>query len=100
VVWVGLLEKPLEEVRRRPRWTLVALRAGRDVSRARAACLPVVAIVVAGCGRSLLKALFAPLIVDFDALQGAVSGDVGWRPLVTTRCHLLLPCVGRRMATS
>jgi hypothetical protein len=62
---------------RRPHLTLVATCGGRDVDRARASCLPVVAIITAGRGRSPLKALFTPLVASFDVLLGAVSGNVG-----------------------
>jgi hypothetical protein len=61
VVWVGLLEKPLEVVCRRPRPTLVTMHGGGDASHARAAHLPVKAIIMVGRGRGPLKALLAPL---------------------------------------
>jgi hypothetical protein len=46
------------------------------------------AIVAAGHGHSLLKALLAPLIAAFDALLGAVCGDVGQCLLVAAQCCL------------
>jgi hypothetical protein len=88
VVWAGLLKKPLEVVCRRPHWTLIVAHDSRDAPRARDARLPVLAIVVAGRGRSPLKELFAPLVAAFDVLLGIVSGDVGRCLLVATRCHL------------
>jgi hypothetical protein len=88
VVWAGLLEKPLEVVRRRPRWTLVAARGGRDTPRTGATCLPVMAVIVAGSGLSPFEALFVPLVATFDALLGVVSGDVKWCFLVAAQCRL------------
>jgi hypothetical protein len=77
VVWVGLLEKPLDVVRRWPHRKLATVHGGRDTPRVRASRLLAVAIVVAGHAHSPLKAMFAPLIATFDTLLGAVSGDVG-----------------------
>jgi hypothetical protein len=88
VVWVGLLEKPIEVVRRWPHRTLVATRSGRDAPHVGATHLLVVAIIAVGHGHSPLKALFAPLVAAFDALLGAVSGDIRRRLLVAARCHL------------
>jgi hypothetical protein len=54
---------------------------------------PAVAIVVAGHGHGPLKALLAPLIFNFDALLGTVSGDVGRCLPVAARRHLTTsPC--------
>jgi hypothetical protein len=58
------------------------------VPRTIAARLPVVAIVAPSRGRSPLKVLFAPLVATFDALPGAVNGDIRRRFLVTAQCHL------------
>jgi hypothetical protein len=45
------------------------------------------AVITMGCGHSPLKALFVPLIVAFDTLLVAVSGDVGRCLLVAAqRC--------------
>jgi hypothetical protein len=89
VVWAGLLKKALEVVHRRPPRTLVTTHGSRDVPRTGAASLPVVAVVTDGHGHTPLKALFAPLVADFDALLGAVSRDIGRCLLVPARCHLL-----------
>jgi hypothetical protein len=88
MVLTGLIEKPLEVVHRRPHRTLALARAGQNASHAGAACPPAVAIVAAGHGHSLLKALLAPLVAAFDALLGAVCGDVGRCLLVAAWCCL------------
>jgi hypothetical protein len=77
VVWVGLLEEPLEVVCRRPLLTLVAVLDGRDTPHVGATCLTVVAVVVVGHGHVPLRALLAPLLAALEALLGAVDGDVG-----------------------
>jgi hypothetical protein len=58
------------------------------VPRVGAARLLVITVVVAGHGRSPLKVLFASLVAAFDALLGAMSGNIGWCLLVIARCHL------------
>jgi hypothetical protein len=45
-------------------------------------------VIVAGRGRGPLKALFAPLVAAFDALLGAVSGNIRRCLLVLARCCL------------
>jgi hypothetical protein len=93
VVWVGLLEEPLEVVCRWPRRTLVAARSSQAASHARATYLPVVTVIIAGHGRNPLKSLLAPLVAAFDTLLCAVGGDVGWCLLVAIRgCLLASPC--------
>jgi hypothetical protein len=64
------------------------MRGGQDASHVRATRLSTVAVVMAGLGHSPLKAMFAPLVPAFDALLGTVSGDIGWRLLVTPWCLL------------
>jgi hypothetical protein len=59
---------------RRPHLTLVAACGGLDVPNAGATHLPVVAIIMVGCGP--LKALLAPLSATLDALIAAVDGGV------------------------
>jgi hypothetical protein len=82
VVWVGLFDKPLDVVCRRPRLSLFATSGGQGVSPTGGACLAVVAV-----GRGPMKALLAPLSATFDALLGAVRGDVGWHlPVATWGC--------------
>jgi hypothetical protein len=83
VVWVGLLEKPLEVIRRWPRWTVAAAHGGRHAPCTGAAHLPAVSIITVGHGHRPLKALFARLVAAFYALLGTMSGDVGQRLLVT-----------------
>jgi hypothetical protein len=72
VVWAGLLEKPLEVLHRRPRRAVVTACGSQDAPHTRATHL----------------ATFVPLVATFDALMGAVSGDVRRCLRVTTRCHL------------
>jgi hypothetical protein len=78
MVWTSLLEKPLEVVYGRPHWTPITTSGGRYVSHTGAAHHPVVAIVTAGRGCGPLKMLLLPLVAAFDALLGAVGGDIGW----------------------
>jgi hypothetical protein len=91
VVWVGLLEKPLEVVHRRPRLMLVTVCGSCGASHAGAAHL---AIIIIGRGHGPLKALPAPLFATFDALLGDVGGDVG-RHLPITAWGRLLASLGR-----
>jgi hypothetical protein len=88
VVWSSFLKEPLEVVFRRPRLMLVAACSGRSASHAGAARLPIVAIIMVGCGRGPLDALLAPLFATLDALLGTVGGDVGWLLLVAARGRL------------
>jgi hypothetical protein len=88
MVWIGLLEKPLELVHRQLRRTLAAVCIGRDASHTGATRLLVVAIIVDSRGRGPLKALLMPLAAAFDDLVGAVSGYIGKCPLVTARGRL------------
>jgi hypothetical protein len=83
VVGASLLNKPREVVHRQPRQTLVVACGGRDASHVGAAVLPGVVIITVGCGLGPLKGLLAPLFVAFDALLGAVGGDVRQHLLVT-----------------
>jgi hypothetical protein len=56
-----------------------------------------VAIIVASHGCSPLKVLFAPLLATFDALLGALSGDVERRlsyPVLRSNRELIV-CVPR-----
>jgi hypothetical protein len=69
----------------RPHQTLAAASGGWDPSHTGAAHLPVVVVVVVGRGHGPLKVLLARLVATFDALLGAVSGDVGRCLPVTTR---------------
>jgi hypothetical protein len=88
MIWAGFLDERLEVVRRRPHLTLVAMRYSRHASRAGAARLPVVAVIMVGRGCGLLRALLAPLFAVLDALLSMVDDDVGWCLLVATRGHL------------
>jgi hypothetical protein len=94
--------EPPELVRRRPRLTLVTTRGGPDVSHAKAAHLPVIAIIVIGhdYGRGLLSVLLAPLIATLDAFLNAMSGGIGRCLLVTAWGRLPLPLAWRSMTTS
>jgi hypothetical protein len=85
VVLSSFLKEPLEVVCRRPRLTLVAACSGQSASHAGAARLPIVAIIMVGCGRGPLDALLAPLFATLDALLGTVGGDIGWLLLVAAR---------------
>jgi hypothetical protein len=78
VVWAGLLEESLEVVGRRPHLTLVAVCGSRDAPHVGAAHLPIVAVIVVGCGRSPLRTLLAPPIAALGAMPGfwtATSDD-------------------------
>jgi hypothetical protein len=77
LVWASLLEMPLEVVCRWPHRTLVTAHGSRDAPHARAAYLPIMAVIVAGHGRSPLKALVVPFFAAFDALLGVVTSDIG-----------------------
>jgi hypothetical protein len=88
VVWIGLLENPLQVVRRWPHRTFVAAHGGCSAPHARAARILVTTVITADRGHSLLKALLAPLVTAFDALLGTVSGDVGHRLLIAAQCYL------------
>jgi hypothetical protein len=76
VVWVGLLEKPLEVVCGWPCQTPIAASGGQDVSHARAARHLVMAIIMAGRGHGPLRALLVPLVAALDTLLGIVSTDI------------------------
>jgi hypothetical protein len=60
---------------------LFTMHSGQDVSHVGAACLPIVVVIMVG--RGPLKELLAPLFGTFDALLGAVGGDVERCLLVT-----------------
>jgi hypothetical protein len=89
MVWVGLLEEPLEVVRGWPRRMFVTVHDDCGAQNVGAAHVLVAAVVTAGHGRSPLKALLAPLIAAFDILVDTVSSDIGRCLLVTARCRLL-----------
>jgi hypothetical protein len=57
-------------------------------SHAGATHLAIVALIMAGRGCSPLKALFVPLFAAFDALLGALGGDIRQCLLVAARGHL------------
>jgi hypothetical protein len=88
VVWAGLLKKPLEAVRRSPRWALLTASGSRDASHTGATRLPVLSVIVVGCGSGPLRALLEPLIAAFDSLLGVVSGDIRRHLLVMAQGHL------------
>jgi hypothetical protein len=88
VVWPGFLEDPLEVVCGRLRLMLVAVCDSRDAPHIRATHLPVIAIIMVGCGHSPLKALLVPPFATLDALPTAVDGDVGWRSLTAAQGRL------------
>jgi hypothetical protein len=69
----------------RSRLTLVNACGSRGVPHAGAAHLTVVVISRV---HGPLKALFVPPFATFDALLGAMGGDVGWRLPVTARGRL------------
>jgi hypothetical protein len=85
MVRAGLLEKPLEVVRRWPRSMLVDACGGCGAPHAGFARVPVAGVIMTGHGYSPLKTLLAPLIAAF---LGVVSGDVGRCPLIAARCRL------------
>jgi hypothetical protein len=64
MVWAGFLDERLEVVRRRPHLTLVAMHCSRHASRAGAAHLPVVAVIMVGRGCGLLRALLRLLLLS------------------------------------
>jgi hypothetical protein len=67
VVWVAFLEEPPEVVCGRPRLMLVAACGGRDAPHAGATRLPIVVIVVVGCGHDPLRVLLALLFATLPA---------------------------------
>jgi hypothetical protein len=56
MVWASLLKEPLEMIHGRPRWALVTVRGGRDVSHTRAARFPVTVVIMDDRGRASLRA--------------------------------------------
>jgi hypothetical protein len=56
MVWASLLKEPLEMIHGRPRWALVNVRGGRDVSHTRAARFPVTVVIMDDRGRASLRA--------------------------------------------
>jgi hypothetical protein len=88
MIWASLITEPLEVIRRWPHRALVTTCGGQDASHAGAASFPVMAIVTASHGCGPLRALHALLVATLDALLGAVSGDIGWHLIITTRGHL------------
>jgi hypothetical protein len=78
VVWAGLFVKPFEVV-------MVVVCGGRGAPHARVARL---ADVVIGHGHGPLKVLLALLFAAFDALLGAVGGDVRRRLPVAAQGYL------------
>jgi hypothetical protein len=77
VVWAGLLEEPLEVVRRRHHLMLVAMRGGHNTPHTGSACPPHVAIVMLSHGHGPLKALLRPLLAALDALLSTADRDNG-----------------------
>jgi hypothetical protein len=75
-------------VYRRPHWTLLTARGGRDASYVGATHFLVTAITMASCGHGPLRALLALLITAPDALLGAVSCDIRRCLLVAAWDHL------------
>jgi hypothetical protein len=76
MVWAGLLKESLEVIGRQPCLTQVTVHGSHHVPHARVACLPIVVIVVVGCGHSQLRTLPTPLLATLGALPGALDGDV------------------------
>jgi hypothetical protein len=81
VLWVGILEEPLEEVHRRPRLTLVTVHGHRVAPHIGTTHLPIVAVVMVGHGRGPLRVLLVPPFAFLDAFLSAVDGDIGRRLL-------------------
>jgi predicted flavoprotein YhiN len=73
VVWASLHEKPSEVVCRQPSLTLVVACGGRGVPQVGATHFAIIAV---NCGCGPLKAVLVPLFAAFDALLGAMGGDV------------------------
>jgi hypothetical protein len=74
VVWASLLEEFLEVIGRRPSLMLVTMHGSHDMHHARAAHLPVVAIIVVDCGHSPMRTLLAPPLTALYALPSALDG--------------------------
>jgi hypothetical protein len=81
VVRAGLHKESPEVVCRRPHLTLVAVCGNHDTPYARAAYLPVPAIVVVGRGRGPLRILLAPLLATLGAIFGTLDSNVRQRLL-------------------
>jgi hypothetical protein len=88
VAWPGFLEDPLEVVYGRLHLMLVAVCDSRDAPHIRATHLPIIAIIMVGCGHSPLKALLVPHFATLDTLPAAVDGDVGRRSLTAAQGRL------------
>jgi hypothetical protein len=76
VIWAGRLEESFDVVCRRPRLTLVTAHGTCDAPHARAACFPIIVIVLVGRGHDPLGALHAPLLATLSALLGTVDCHV------------------------
>jgi hypothetical protein len=74
VVWASLLEEFLEVIGRRPSLMLVTMHGSHDMHHARAAHLPVVAIIVVDCGHSPMRTLLVPPLTALYALPSALDG--------------------------
>jgi hypothetical protein len=85
LVWVGLLEESLKVACRWPRLMLVTVRGNRDVPHTRAACLPVIVVIVVSCGHGPLRSLAVPLLAT---LLSVVDDDVGRCLLAVAWGHL------------
>jgi hypothetical protein len=85
VVWLHLLEEPLEVLYRRLYLTVVVVHDGRDTHHIEATCLP---IIMFSHGHAPFKAQVVPLLATLDALLAAVDRDVGWCHLGATWGHL------------
>jgi hypothetical protein len=75
-------------IRGKPRLTFVTTCGGQAAPHARAARLPVIAIIMVSRGCGPLKVLLAPLFVALDALLAVVGGDIRRRSLIAARYHL------------
>jgi hypothetical protein len=89
VVQADLLKESSEVVCRWPRLMLVAVCSSRDAPRARAACLPVAAVIMLGHGRDPLRMLLVPLLAAIGVIFGAVDGNVERHFLAAGWGHLL-----------
>jgi hypothetical protein len=88
MVWEGFLEEYLQVVLGWPGLTLVNPCGGQDAPHVGATCLPIVAIIVVGHGRTPLKVLLVPLFATLATLPTIVDGNVRRCSLAVALGHL------------
>jgi hypothetical protein len=93
VIMKLFIESP-EVVSRWPHLTLVAMRGRCNMPYAGAACLPIAAIIMVGCGRGPLKMLLVHLLASLGTIFGAVDDSVV-RCLISTAWVHLPTSMGR-----